>query len=97
MTNLQKAVFKITAEFVDEVKKPMIDKYLSMQENAEERFMIDTLLEKYITEAGNAEKDTQRSFEQYVRGDKHTTLEVCCLNHERHYKLVIIDILQGKC
>ena len=96
MTNLQKAVFNITREFVDTVKKPMIDKYLEMQENANERFLIDTLLEKYIVEAEKAEKDEHHSFERYLKGDKHTTLKVYVLNHAKLYKNIIIDTLQGK-
>lgn len=96
MTSIQKTVFDITREFVDSVKKPMIEQYLLMQENTEQKFMLDTLLRKYESEKEKADKDEQRSFEYYLKGDKHTTLEVSCLNHTRHYKSVIIDILQGK-
>jgi hypothetical protein len=96
MTSTQKTVFDITREFVDSVKKPMIEQYLLMQENTEQKFMIDALLKKYASEAEKADKDEQRSFEYYLNGDKHSSLEVSCLNHARHYKLVIIDILQGK-
>lgn len=74
----------------------MIEQYLLMQENTEQKFMIDTLLKKYAVESEKADKDEQRSFEQYLKGDKYTALEVSCLNHARHYKLVIIDILQDK-
>lgn len=96
MTSTQKTVFDITREFVDSVKKPMIEQYLLMQENTEQKFMIDALLKKYASEAEKADKDEQRSFEQYLNGSKYASLEVSCLNHARHYKSVIIDILQGK-
>jgi len=95
MTDLQKAVFDITREFVDHVKKPMINKYLEMQEFDDKKFLIHTLLEKYIVEAARAEKDMQRDFEYYIE-HKTGQLEVSCLNHAYHYKIAIIDILQGK-
>jgi hypothetical protein len=96
MTSVQKTVFDITREFVEEVKKQMIDQYLLIQEDTEQKFMLDALLKKYAVEAEKAEKDECRSFEQYLKNDKYITLEVTCLNHARHYKLVIIDILQNK-
>ena len=58
--------------------------------------MLDTLFKKYAVEVEKADKDEQRTFEQYLKGDKHSSLEVSCLNNTRHYKSVIIDILQGK-
>ena len=97
MTSIQKTVFTITREFVDSVKKKsMIEQYLLIQENTEQKFMLDTLLKKYASEADKADKDEQRSFEQYLNGSEYASLEVSCLNHARHYKSVIIDILQGK-
>ena len=96
MTLRQKTVFEITREFSDDVKKSMIEQYLFMQNNTEKKYMLDTLLKKYAIEADKAYRDEQCSFEQYLDGSKYVSLEVSCLNHARHYKLVIIDILQGK-
>lgn len=96
MTKIQKALFEITRQFVDEVQKPMIDKYLEMLQIPEQKYMIETLLTRYDREKEKADKDEIRNFENYLTGNKYNSLKYHCLIHEDHFKQIIIDFLQGR-
>jgi hypothetical protein len=96
MTDFQKALYVLTVDFVDEVKRSMIDRYLMIQSYDEERLCLDRLLVHFLEETGQADLDMQKSFERYLDGDKYFSLDVTPLNHASHYRQVIVDFLQGK-
>jgi len=96
MTSYEEAVFLITREFVEDVKKWMIDKYNLLANDESHRFLIIPLLNKFLDEAVKAESTEKSKFTRYLSGDRTAILEAGVLNHAKQYKQVIIDILQEK-
>lgn len=93
------ALLRITSQFVESVQKPMLNKYIEMQNDVAAATMINTLLTKYWEQREQADEEEFSNICNYLKDHcnrKTTILSKSCLNHSDEYKTVIIDILQGK-